>query len=99
MNATTSHADQRISLRDARKLFPKRDGKYPTLVSMYRWIHDRKRHVRLNAEYVAGRYWTTAEWVGEFIAAETQRKTRAVTIRPCIDDDAADEYLRRVHGF
>lgn len=92
-------AERLITLREARELFPKRSGKYPTLVSLYRWIHDPRRAVRLQVQYVGGRYWTTAEWVGEFIAAETRRKTCAPLAIPALTGEAADEYLRRVHGL
>lgn len=68
-----SVTDTRITLTEAAKLFPMRNGKHPHIVTLRRWILTGSRGVKLKGSRIGGQWYTSADWVEEFIAAGTDR--------------------------
>ena len=65
--------DQLIAIKDAAPLFPSRDGKPPHLATIRRWIIAGVKGRRLPAARVGAMWYTTREWIEEFMAPSTTR--------------------------
>ena len=63
--------DQLIALKDAALLFPFRDGKPPHLATIRRWIIAGVKGRRLRAARVGAMWYTTREWIEDFMAPST----------------------------
>jgi hypothetical protein len=66
-----SHSTSRLPLTKAAGFFPENNGKKVSVSAMRRWILTGDHGVRLQAVYVAHRWYTTEEWVHQFIESTT----------------------------
>lgn len=55
-----------ITIIEAAKLFPTRNGKHPAAKTVRRWIKEGVKGVKLKGSRVGGFFYTTPEWVKEF---------------------------------
>lgn len=97
-DALTTH-EQPMTLAAAARLFPTKNGKSVSLVSMRRWVATGVRGVRLGASYSGGRWWTTRDAVERFTAEVTRRRLAAATVAPQRTARATDDYLRTRYGI
>jgi hypothetical protein len=65
-----------ISLADATKLLPPRQGRKPHVMTVKRWIVKGTNNVFLAAQKVGGCWFTTERWIEEFCIACTRSATR-----------------------
>jgi hypothetical protein len=67
-----TETDDRISLTEAQRMLPKREGKAPHLLTIRRWIASGVRgssgQVKLRAFRVGRNWFTRVSWVRDFIA-------------------------------
>ncbi len=102
---------QRITLPEAIDLLPLKNGKRVHKNTLKNWVARGSRGVRLQAELIAGQWFTTAEWVQQFIEAVTQSAIQKTAgsqqpdpselnaIHQQANNAAAREYLKRKWGF
>jgi hypothetical protein len=64
---------QLISLADAARLFPRRNGKAPHIRTIHRRIHHGWNGVKLRAKRDGHQWFTSQEWIEEFMEACTRR--------------------------
>mgnify|MGYP003133284794 FL=1 len=87
-----------LTLSKAAKLFPSRNGKTVHLKTLCRRIRVGSRGVRLRAINDGGRWFTCADWVREFLDAQTSNATAGRLHPSAVDEDddrAAAELLNR----
>ena len=87
-----------LTLSKAAKLFPGRNGKTVHLKTLCRRIRVGSRGVRLRAINDGGRWFTCADWVREFLDAQTTNATAGRLHPSAVDEDddrAAAELLNR----
>ena len=72
-----------LTLTEATKLIPGRDGRRISLKTLHRWCRKGLRNgVRLRSALVGGRRCTTRNWLNEFFGALTEDGEADVPARP-----------------
>src|SRR5262245_58647379 len=107
MEADSVQLNELIPLTEACRLLPKRNGRHPSLASLRRWAASGIRGKRLRAARVGGRYYTTREWLEQFILTtdspdysgvqlpgrrEQQEVYRLLITRGCLGSKAKKDY-------
>lgn len=86
-------SDGLLPLKDATKEFPERNGKRPHLHTLRRWIAVGVQGKRLKAKRVGGVWYTSREWIEEFLAADSS----ASDVPEFVDERrAAEAALKRM---
>jgi len=92
-----------ISVTEARKYFPKRNGKFPHVASVIRRIVNGCNGIRLRAVRDGGRWYTTPEWVEQFQREYTQASIQPTRLElnkeRSLDNERAMERLVRRYGI
>ena len=73
MMSKQEHSHELETLNVARRWFPKRDGRHPSLKTLYRWTTRGVRGCRLRSVQVGGVRMTQRSWVEDFIHELTAR--------------------------
>jgi hypothetical protein len=91
-----------ISLTDATKLLPQRQGRKVHVMTVKRWILQGTNNVYLAAQKVGGCWYTTERWIEEFCIACTRSATRPSQRTPSAKSESqrkAKRELERRYKF
>ena len=87
-----------IPLEKAAELFPQRCGKPPHVKTLHRRIRNGSRGVRLRAVHDGGRWFTTKQWVKEYMDASTRRAMPAGSIHQTAATEDHDDACRELQS-
>lgn len=93
---------QLISLTDAARLFPSRNGKHPHILTIRRRILHGANGVKLRAVRSGRDWYTSREWIEEFTDSCTRRslpESKADARATSWHNQEAKRRLREEHGF